>query len=78
MSLFKAPTDPSLLSEWAKRIKRADRKLTPNAVVCEKHFGDNCTKRSFKITVNGVVDEIPRDKLRVKLDAVPMQYSRDT
>ncbi|KAH9383158.1 hypothetical protein HPB48_023984 [Haemaphysalis longicornis] len=68
VSLFKAPTDPSRLSEWEKRIKRAVRKLTPNAVVCEKHSDDTCIERSFKITVNGVVNEIPRDKLRLKPD----------
>lgn len=46
VSLFKAPTDPSRLSEWEKRIKRADRKLTSTAVVCKKHFEDDCIERS--------------------------------
>lgn len=74
VSLFKAPTDPSRLSECERRIKRADRKLTPNVVVCEKHFADSCIERSFKITVNGVVNEILRDKLRLKPDAVSTKF----
>ncbi|KAH7985109.1 hypothetical protein HPB49_026596 [Dermacentor silvarum] len=52
-------------------IRRTDRKLTPTAVVCEKHFESSLIERAFSITVNGVVHEIPRDKPRLKPDAIP-------
>ncbi|KAL1460331.1 hypothetical protein MTO96_027554 [Rhipicephalus appendiculatus] len=55
----------------ACRIKRADRRLTPKAVACERHFESGYIERYFQITVNGVVNEIARDKARLKPDAVP-------
>ncbi|KAH6946701.1 hypothetical protein HPB50_014615 [Hyalomma asiaticum] len=57
------------LAEWDRRIKRADRRLTPTAVVCEKHFDESFIERAFAITVNGVVNKIPHDKPRLKPDA---------
>ncbi|KAH9382929.1 hypothetical protein HPB48_023564 [Haemaphysalis longicornis] len=74
VSLFTAPADPARLAEWESRIKRADRRLTPNAVVCEKHFEKQCIERSFQITVNGVVNELAREKPRLKPDAVPTVF----
>lgn len=72
--MFTAPNDPAKLAEWERKIKRADRKLTPSAVVCEKHFEDICIERSFKVTVNGVVNEIIREKPSLKPDAVPTVF----
>ncbi|KAH7949513.1 hypothetical protein HPB49_011732 [Dermacentor silvarum] len=69
--LFTAPSDATRLAEWARMIRRTDRKLTPTAVVCEKHFESSLIERAFSITVNGVVHEIPRDKPRLKPDAIP-------
>ncbi|KAH9360199.1 hypothetical protein HPB48_012090 [Haemaphysalis longicornis] len=74
VSLFTAPADPARLAEWESRIKRAERRLTPNAVVCEKHFEKECTERSFQITMNGVVNELAREKPRLKPDAVPTVF----
>ncbi|KAH9385095.1 hypothetical protein HPB48_027135 [Haemaphysalis longicornis] len=71
VSLFTAPTDPARLAEWESKIKRADRRLTPKAVVCERHFESGYIERYFQTTVNGVVNEIARDKPRLKPDAVP-------
>ncbi|XP_072141043.1 uncharacterized protein [Dermacentor andersoni] len=71
VSLFTAPSDVKRLAEWARMIKRTDRRLTPTAVVCEKHFESSLIERAFSVTVNGVVHEIPRDKPRLKPDAVP-------
>lgn len=71
LSLFTAPADEARLAEWDRRIKRADRRLTPTAVVCEKHFDESFIERALTITVNGVVNKIPRDKPRLKPDAVP-------
>lgn len=69
--MFCAPLDPARLLEWEKRIRRADRRLTPAASVCERHFEDSCIERSFKIVINGVVNEIARELPRLKPDAVP-------
>ncbi|KAH9359619.1 hypothetical protein HPB48_013239 [Haemaphysalis longicornis] len=74
VSLFKAPTDPSRLSEWEKLIKRVDRELAPNAVAFAKQFDDTCIDRSFKIPVSGVVNEISHNKVRLKLDDVPTVF----
>ncbi|KAH6930736.1 hypothetical protein HPB50_018016 [Hyalomma asiaticum] len=65
--------DEARLAEWDRRIKRADRRLTPTAVVCEKHFDESFIERAFTITVNGVVNKIPRDKPRLKPDATFQQ-----
>lgn len=74
VSLFTAPTDPARLAEWESKIKRADRRLTPKAVVCERHFESGYIERYFQTTVNGVVNEIARDKPRLKPDAVPTVF----
>ncbi|KAH7968816.1 hypothetical protein HPB52_011490 [Rhipicephalus sanguineus] len=44
---------------------------TPKAVVCGRHFGNDCIERSFQITVSGVVNEIAREnpRLRIQPDA---------
>lgn len=74
VSLFTALTVPSRLEEWERMIRRSDRRLTPTAVVGEKHFEEGCIERSFKVTVNGVVNEIAREKPRLKTDAVPTVF----
>ncbi|KAH7958285.1 hypothetical protein HPB49_000516 [Dermacentor silvarum] len=71
VSLFTAPSHATRLAEWARMIRRMDRRLTPTAVVCEKYFESSLIERAFSITVNGVVHEIPRDKPRLKPDAIP-------
>ncbi|XP_065300840.2 uncharacterized protein [Dermacentor albipictus] len=74
ISMFSAPRDPARLSEWETRIRRADKRLTPAAVVCERHFEDSCIERTFKIVVDGVVNEIARDIPRLKPNAVPTVF----
>nr|XP_037285129.1 THAP domain-containing protein 2-like [Rhipicephalus microplus] len=68
VSLFTAPTDPARLAEWESKINRADRRLTPKAVVCERHFESGYIERYFQTTVNA------RDKPRLKPDAVPTVF----
>lgn len=51
--LFTAPADAVQLAEWEKMTKRADRRLTPTSVICEKPFEDSCIECCFKITANG-------------------------
>lgn len=70
-SLFRAPRDPERLAEWEESIARPDKKLTSSAVVCERHFEESDIERTFKIVVNGVVNEIPREAPLLKRDAVP-------
>ncbi|KAK8758929.1 hypothetical protein V5799_003439 [Amblyomma americanum] len=74
VSLFTASTDHARLVEWEKNIRREDRRLSSTAVVCEKHSESSFIERTFKITVNGIVNEIPRDKPRLKPDAVPTVF----
>lgn len=55
-------------------IKRADRRITPTAVVCENHFEEDCIERSFKVIVNDVVNEIAQEKPWLKSHAVPTKF----
>lgn len=73
--MFNAPSDATRLAEWERDIKREDRRLTPAAVVCEKHFESSCIERTFSVSVNGVTSELPRDKPRLKPDAVPSIFT---
>ncbi|KAH9384140.1 hypothetical protein HPB48_026133 [Haemaphysalis longicornis] len=70
VSLFRTPTDPSRLKQWERMTKKSDRRLMPTAVVCKKHFEEGRIERSFKVTVNGVANEIAWEKPRLKTDAV--------
>ncbi|KAL1483883.1 hypothetical protein MTO96_050165 [Rhipicephalus appendiculatus] len=72
--MFAVPSDAARLAEWERLIKREDRKLTLTCVVCEKHFEDIYVERTFKVTVNGVVTEIARERPRLKPDAVPTVF----
>ncbi|KAL1480161.1 hypothetical protein MTO96_051267 [Rhipicephalus appendiculatus] len=72
--MFAVPSDAARLAEWERLIKREDRKLTLTCVVCEKHFEDIYVERTFKVTVNGVVNEIARERPRLKPDAVPTVF----
>ncbi|XP_049275539.1 uncharacterized protein LOC119371913 isoform X1 [Rhipicephalus sanguineus] len=73
-SLFRAPLDPVRLSEWEESIGRTDKKLTSSAVVCERHFEESCIERTFRIVIDGVVNEIPREAPLLKRDAVPTVF----
>lgn len=45
--------------------------MTPMAVVYERHLEGGHIERSFTITVDGVTQEIPREKPRLKPNAIP-------
>ncbi|KAH9372261.1 hypothetical protein HPB48_016871 [Haemaphysalis longicornis] len=65
------------LQEWERSINKKDRRLTTAAVVCERHFEKSCIERTFSIIVNGVTNEHPRDKPRLKPDAIPTIFPDD-
>ncbi|KAH9366131.1 hypothetical protein HPB48_019911 [Haemaphysalis longicornis] len=73
--VFVQSTDlPFATGTVERMIKRSDRQLTPTAVVCEKHFEEGCIEHFFKVTVNVVVNEIVREKPRMKTTAVPAVF----
>ncbi|KAH9365175.1 hypothetical protein HPB48_008952 [Haemaphysalis longicornis] len=74
VSMFAVPSDPVRLLEWERLIRREDRKLTATCVICERHFEDSHVERTFKVTVNGVVNELARERPRLKPDAVPTVF----
>uniref|UniRef100_A0A224Z0E4 Protein containing THAP domain n=1 Tax=Rhipicephalus zambeziensis TaxID=60191 RepID=A0A224Z0E4_9ACAR len=70
-SLFRAPKEPERLQQWARNIKRGGKTLDDACVVCERHFEPSFIERTFKIVIQGKVEEIPTDvPLLVKV-AVP-------
>ncbi|XP_049522524.1 uncharacterized protein LOC125945020 [Dermacentor silvarum] len=74
LSVFKAPKDLSRREQWARNIKRADKELTRDSVVCERHFDESFIERTYRHVINGEVVEIPRDRPRLSDDAVPTLF----
>lgn len=70
-SLFRAPKEPERLQQWARNIKRGDKTLDDACVVCERHFEPSFIERTFKIVIQGKVEEIPRDVPLLVKEAVP-------
>ncbi|KAH8031353.1 hypothetical protein HPB51_016411 [Rhipicephalus microplus] len=74
LSVFKAPKDLSRREQWARNIKRADKELTRDSVVCERHFDASFIERTYRHIINGEVVEIPHDCPRLSEDAVPTLF----
>ncbi|KAH8035063.1 hypothetical protein HPB51_004304 [Rhipicephalus microplus] len=74
LSVFKAPKNPSRRQQWAHDIQRADKELTTDSVVCERHFYESFTGRTYRHVVNGEVVEIPPDRPSLSTDAVPTVF----
>ncbi|XP_075733126.1 uncharacterized protein LOC142775554 [Rhipicephalus microplus] len=55
----------------ARNIKRGDKELTNDCVVCERHFEATFIQRTYRHVINGEVVEIPRDRPLLTEDAVP-------
>ncbi|CAN8007265.1 unnamed protein product, partial [Ixodes pacificus] len=70
-SLFRVPLEADRREEWSRNIKRGDRALHECSVVCERHFEPRFIQRSFQMTINGKVVEIPRDRPLLTKDAIP-------
>lgn len=73
-SLFRAPTDAARREIWARQIKRADKELTADCVVCERHFEEQYVEKTFRHVIGGKAAEIPRDRPHLKEDAVPTVF----
>ncbi|KAH7964477.1 hypothetical protein HPB51_027284 [Rhipicephalus microplus] len=52
LSVFKAPKDLSRREQWARNIKRADKELTRDSVVCERHFDASFIERTYRHIIN--------------------------
>lgn len=72
--MFKAPTDPTRREQWAQNIKRANKELTNDSMVCERHFEEQFIERTYQRTINGEVVEIPHDRPHLKEDAKPTLF----
>lgn len=55
VSLFSAPRDPELFKRWELALHRADKRLQPHSVVCERHFDQECIERDYKYMIEGNV-----------------------
>ncbi|XP_049272419.1 uncharacterized protein LOC125758823 [Rhipicephalus sanguineus] len=65
VSSFRTPKDALKREQWARNIKRGDKELTNDCVVCERHFEATFIQRTCSHLINGEVVEIPTE------DAVP-------
>ncbi|XP_031348155.1 uncharacterized protein LOC116174381 [Photinus pyralis] len=65
VSLFKVPKNK--LEEWSQRIPRADKKLTINDALCEKHFFKDDVIREVVTETYSYALKIPR----LRENAVP-------
>ncbi|KAG0420934.1 hypothetical protein HPB47_003154 [Ixodes persulcatus] len=74
VSLFRAPSDPVRLQEWARNIKRDDKALDSTCVVCSRHFDERYVQRTFKHMVNGESVEFERERPSLTDDAVPTVF----
>ncbi|XP_049512428.1 uncharacterized protein LOC125940380 [Dermacentor silvarum] len=71
VSLFRAPSDPVRLKEWARSIKRDDNVLSETCVVCSRHFNERFVQRTFKHVINGQIVELDRERPTLTEDAIP-------
>lgn len=65
MSLFRAPSYPVCLQEWARNIKRGDKVLDNTCVVCSRHFDECYIQRTFKHVING--DSSSKRRVRTRM-----------
>ncbi|KAH8027952.1 hypothetical protein HPB51_011513 [Rhipicephalus microplus] len=71
VSLFLAPTDPFLLQEWSRNIKRDDKVLDNTCVVCSRHFDERYILRTFKHFINEEAVELECERPALTDDVVP-------
>ncbi|XP_043481799.1 uncharacterized protein LOC122510909 [Leptopilina heterotoma] len=70
LSLFK-PRE-STLELWRQIVPTKDNKeLLKSHVVCELHFNENDMDKTFKTIINGVQHEMQKEKISLKVGAVP-------
>ncbi|KAH8010042.1 hypothetical protein HPB51_024392 [Rhipicephalus microplus] len=74
-SLFRGPKEPERLQQWTRNIKRDDKRLDDACVFCERHFEPSFIERTFKIVIQGNVEEILRDVPLLAKEAVPTAFS---
>lgn len=70
-SMFCAPRDKELRKIWERNLRRIDKPLTEQSVVCERHFDPRFIMRDFVHIVNGTEVRIPRDRPMLAPGAVP-------
>lgn len=70
-SLFRAPVEPERLAAWSRNIRRRDRPLTHDCVICDRHFDERFIERTFRIKIKGEIVEIPRERPQLTKDAIP-------
>ncbi|KAL4099002.1 hypothetical protein QTP88_023505 [Uroleucon formosanum] len=75
-TLFKAPKDPKILTQWVKVIPRSDRNLRSGIdCVCEKHFAETSLIKYFETKmVDGSIQKIERDRILLKENSVPSLF----
>ncbi|KAM7301545.1 uncharacterized protein ISCGN_017064 [Ixodes scapularis] len=73
-SLFRPPKDAFRRVQWAQNIKRADKDLTSDCAVCERHFEEHFIDRTFRHIIGGEIVEMPRDRPQLKSDAIPTVF----
>ncbi|XP_077534882.1 uncharacterized protein LOC144146828 [Haemaphysalis longicornis] len=73
-SLFRPPKDALKREQWARNIKGADKELSDNCGVCERHFEERFIERSGQHVIGGEVVHVARDQPSLTDDAVPTVF----
>ncbi|KAH7950266.1 hypothetical protein HPB49_021677 [Dermacentor silvarum] len=58
-SLFAVPSDDDRRRAWERSIPRSDKPLEKDCVVCEVHFDERFTVRSYTHTISGETVKFP-------------------
>lgn len=72
-SIFRPPKDEELLAKWRRAVPRADRTMTVDDGLCERHFEERFIVRKWEAVTSSGVKLLDVDRGRPKLtdDAVP-------
>ncbi|KAL4120552.1 hypothetical protein QTP88_013222 [Uroleucon formosanum] len=75
-TLFKAPKDRKILTQWVKAIPRSDRNLRSGIdCVCEKHFAETSLIKYFETKMaDGSIQKIERGRILLKENSVPSLF----
>ncbi|KAH9366054.1 hypothetical protein HPB48_022004 [Haemaphysalis longicornis] len=74
LAFFEHRPDAARREIWARQIKRADKELTADCVVCERHFEEQYVEKTYRHVVGGKAVEILRDRPHPKEEAIPTVF----
>lgn len=78
VAFFSFPRDAEKRQEWLKIINKEGIVVKRSTVICSKHFEEKYLIREHRATAeDGKILMLPRDRIKLKKDAVPTMYILD-